>query len=73
MLLPPHSLCDVDDFYDDYRLEKISALAKIHNTVSITPNEVYSVHTVGHFLLQLLLSPMTWRIVAGAEQIPGQA
>eukprot|EP00730_Choanoeca_flexa_P018391 TRINITY_DN8934_c0_g1_i1.p1 TRINITY_DN8934_c0_g1~~TRINITY_DN8934_c0_g1_i1.p1 ORF type:complete len:926 (+),score=256.63 TRINITY_DN8934_c0_g1_i1:139-2916(+) len=39
-------LCEVDDFYDEHRLEKISALAKLNNTISITPNEIYSVHTV---------------------------
>ena len=39
-----NELCEVGDFDEDQRWETIFALASITHTISITPNEVYSVH-----------------------------
>ncbi|EGD77043.1 hypothetical protein PTSG_07384 [Salpingoeca rosetta] len=37
-------ICDVDDFYDEHKLEMIDALTSMDRTLSITPNELSSVH-----------------------------
>lgn len=41
-----NELCEVGDFDEDQRLENIFALASIAHTISITPNEVYAVHSL---------------------------
>ncbi|EDQ87071.1 uncharacterized protein MONBRDRAFT_27567 [Monosiga brevicollis MX1] len=39
-------LCEVEDFDHEYQMERLSALASLSNSISITPNEIYTVHSL---------------------------
>eukprot|EP00052_Salpingoeca_macrocollata_P018497 m.151912 g.151912 ORF g.151912 m.151912 type:complete len:659 (-) comp20710_c0_seq3:186-2162(-) len=37
-------LCDVEDFFDQYRLQSIEAIADLEKTLVITPNDLFTLH-----------------------------